>query len=249
MTGLRHHSKREAHGSAVTPEQPTGWGRAGRRGDKWGVEVGGEPGGELGGGDGAGRLDLAGVAGGGGGAGGGMAGGGKLLAAPAAGDRDGEEGELGGEQGRGQQDQQRSRVGADEEGEAVALEPAPLVLAGAELVVVVDHGGRLDPERAAAQAQPQREVDILVVEEEPAREAADLVPGPQRDRQAGAREDLDLAGGRRRGDRLAVAPGPDDPDEMDRIAVGVDPGPPRVGEQRLPGRPPPPPPPRHPGWP
>src|ERR1700710_2876648 len=219
MTGLRHHSKREAHGSPVNPEQEPGWGRAGPRGDKWGVEVGGEPGGELGGGDGAGRLDLAALAEEAGEPAEEFEVGGQLLAAPAAGDRDGEEGELGGEQGRGQQDQQRSRVGADEEGEAVALEPAPLVLAGAELVVVVDHGGRLDPERAAAQAQPQREVDILVVEEEPAREAADLVSSPQRAAPGGAREDLDLAGGRRRGDRLAVAPGPDDPDEMDRIAV------------------------------
>ena len=61
--------------------------------------------------------------------------------------------------------QQRGRIGTDEEGEAVALEPAPLVLAGPELVVVVDHGRRLDPERAAAQPQPQREVDVLVVEE------------------------------------------------------------------------------------
>ncbi len=50
------------------------------------------------------------------------------------------------------------------------------MLAGAELVVVVDHRGRLDPERAAAQPQPQREVDVLVVEEEALREAADLAP-------------------------------------------------------------------------
>ena len=161
----------------------------------------------------------------------------ELLPPPAAGGGDGEQRQLGREQRRRQQDQQRGRVGADEEGEAVALEPAPLVLAGAELVVVVDDRGRLDPERAAAQPQPQREVDVLVVEEEALGEAADLVPGPQRDRQAGAGEDGDLAGRRRRGDRLAVAAGPDDAGEVDRVAGGVDPGPPRVGDQRLPGGP------------
>ena len=46
------------------------------------------------------------------------------------------------------------------------------MLAGAELVVVVDDGRRLDPQRAAGQAQPQREVDVLVVEEEALGEAA-----------------------------------------------------------------------------
>ena len=116
------------------------------------------------------------------------------------------------------------RVDADQEGPAVALEPAPLVLAGAELVVVVDDRRRLDPERAAAQPQPQREVDVLVVEEEALGEAADLLPGraagsPGRRRRAPATS----PGRRRLGDRAAVPAGPDDPGEVDGVAGGVDP--------------------------
>ena len=118
------------------------------------------------------------------------------------------------------------RVGADEEGEAVALEPAPLVLAGAELVVVVDDRGRLDPEacrRAAAAAargrRPRGRGRSARGSRRPRRQVA------QRDRQAGAGEGGDLAGRRRRGDRLAVAAGPDDAGEVDRVAGGVDPRP------------------------
>ena len=125
--------------------------------------------------------------------------GGQLLASPAARGGDREQRQLGGEQRRRQQEQQRRRVGADEEGEAVALQPAPLVLAGAELVVVVDDRGGLDPERAAAQPQPQREVDVLVVEEELARGSR---RPPARSRSGIARQapesDRDLAGRRRR---------------------------------------------------
>ena len=51
------------------------------------------------------------------------------------------------------------------------------MFAGAELVLVIDHRGRLDSERAAGDPQAQREVDVLVVEEELLRESADQPPG------------------------------------------------------------------------
>ena len=162
---------------------------------------------------------------------------GELLARPAAARGRRVQGHFGRQQRRRQQDQQRRRIGADQEGVAVALQPAPLVLAGAELVVVVDHRRRLDPERPAGQPQPQREVDVLVVEEVLSGEAAGPLPGAARNRQAGAGERRHLARGGRLRYRAPVAARPDDPREVDRVAGRVDRRPVALGDQRLPGRP------------
>ncbi len=72
-----------------------------------------------------------------------------LLPPPAGGDGGRDERELGREQRRGQESEQAGRVDPDQEGPAVSLEHAPLVLARAELVLVVDYRCRLDPEDAA----------------------------------------------------------------------------------------------------
>ena len=102
---------------------------------------------------------------------------------------------------------------------------------------MVDHGARLDPERAAGQPQPQREVDVLVVEEVARREAANLLPGAARDRQARARR---VPAPRRRAERprsARRAPGPDDAGEVQRVAGGVDPSSPPRRDKPLPGGP------------
>ena len=145
--------------------------------------------------------------------------------------------QLGQRQRRREERQQRRRVDPDQEGPAVALQPAPLGAASVEAVVVVDHRPRLQPDPSPEEPHPHREVDVLVVEEEGRREAADLAPAPQWHRQAGAGSGghllwLDLAG-----HRLAVAPRPGDAGEVDRVAEAVHPGALLAGDRRHPGIP------------
>src|SRR5690606_24100332 len=99
----------------------------------------------------------------------------ELLSPPAARDRQGHERQLGGgERGR-QEREQRGRIAADQRRPAVALEVAPLRRALVELVVVVGAGVARDAQAAAGEPHPQREVDVLVVEEELLRESAEAL--------------------------------------------------------------------------
>ena len=108
-----------------------------------------------------------------------------------------------------------------------------------ELVVVVDAGARGSiPSAPAREPQPQREVDVLVVEEEslgkpPSRvEVARGIARQAPERKPGlARPPAPPA------DRLVGAAGPGDAGEVDDAAAGVDPRPAVGGHERLPGRP------------
>ena len=169
-------------------------------GDEGRVEVGREPGGELGGADRAGRLDLAALA--------------QQAGQPAdhVDDRapasaspsppaieTGIRASSVAIRAGASRTSSARRVDADQEGPAVALEPAPLVLAGAELVVVVDDRGRLDPERAAGAAAAAARGRRPRGRGRSAR--GSRPPRSQvraRDRQAGAGERRHLAGRRRR---------------------------------------------------
>src|SRR5262249_35298301 len=136
-------AEEEADEPPVAAQRESRRQRAGEGWDEGGVGVGGQPAREFGAGGRARRRDVA-----------------PLtqeprqpgedfedrlefLAAPAGCDRDRDQRQLGRDQGRGDQDQEAGRVDPDQERPAVALEPAPLVLAGAELVLVVDDRGGL----------------------------------------------------------------------------------------------------------
>ncbi len=162
----------------------------------------------------------------------------QLLPPPAAGGGDREQRQLGRQQRRGEQRQQRAGVGADEEGEPVALEPEPLLGVGAELVVVGDHARR-------ARSRPRAPPSAAAPRGRRPRGRGRTRPGsrrPRRQVRSGiarqAPEATATSPGRRRlVERQAVAPRPGDPGEVQRVAGGVDASPLAVGDQRLPGAP------------
>ena len=111
-----------------------------------------------------------------------------------------------------------------------------------ELVVVVDAGGGLDPERPAGKPQAQREVDVLVVEEERVRHLAGGEVRLARDREAGAGDEAGIGEPDRLargelGERLAGVAGPGDAGEVEDPAAGVDALAALRGDERLPGGP------------
>ena len=162
----------------------------------------------------------------------------ELLRQPAAGRRDDEQGQLGGEQAGGQQREQPAGVGADDGRPAVALEIAPLRRALVEVVVVVGDGPRLDPDGAAGEVEAEAEVGVLLIEEVGLAEAAELRPGIPPDRQAGAGGKGDLLRlGRSRRARRPRPARPGDPGEVDDAAATVDPGAALVGDEPLPRSP------------
>ena len=79
-----------------------------------------------------------------------------------------------------------------------------------------------DAQRASGQPHPKREVDVLVVEEEVASEAAQPLELLAADREAGARDEARLGIGSAAADRLAGATRPGDPREVHDPATGVD---------------------------
>ena len=146
----------------------------------------------------------------------------EFLPAPAGRDRGRDQRQLGGDQRRG------DAAPAGSPGRRGSGRPSGCARASATCARgrrTRSRGRRPPRARSRArrpQPQPQREVDVLVVEEEALGEAADLLPGAARDRQAGAGERRHLAGRGRLRDRPPVPPGPDDPGEVDRVAGGVD---------------------------
>jgi hypothetical protein len=116
----------------------------------------------------------------------------ELRPEPSSPRRDRDEYELGHEQRRRGGGEQGKRIGADDRRPAVSLQIPPLPGSLRELVLVVDTRAWLDPELAAGEAKPQREVDVLVVEEEVLGEAAHLHEALARDGEAGARDESRL---------------------------------------------------------
>lgn len=89
---------------------------------------------------------------------------------------------------------------------------------------MVDARRGLDPDRPTGEPQPQREVDVLLVEEEALGHPARLAPRVEPDREAGAGGKADLAR-REIGLRRQLAPRaarPREPSEVDHAALGVD---------------------------
>ena len=142
-------------------------------------------------------------------------------------------------QRRREQREQRRGVGAHDRRPAIALHVAPFGGALLELVLVVDDGAWLDPDPSPREPQPQREVDVLVVEEELAREAAGALPPVTRDREAGSRGEPDLAGLGRGGgvEPPARAARPRDAREVNDAALGVDDAAARGRHEAHPGSP------------
>ena len=165
-----------------------------------------------------------------------------LLWQPAAGRRGDEQRELGREERRHEQGQQRTGVGADQRRPPVALEVEPLAGALVELVVVVDAGGVGDPEPAAREPHAEREVDVLVVEEEGLGHAAQVRGRGRGGASRQAPETKPGSSTRRsplaaRVEGLARAAGPGDRGVVQDAASGVDRAAVVRGDQGLPGRP------------
>ena len=103
--------------------------------------------------------------------------------------------------------------------------------------MMVGPRARGDSQRATGKPHPQREVDVLVVEEELRSEAAEALELLARNREArpGAEARLGIRVGLR--DRLARPARPGDPREVDDTAPRVHELPPLGSDERLPRRP------------
>src|SRR5690606_21089518 len=111
---------------------------------------------------------------------------------------------------------------ADHRGDPVPLQPEPLQLVRAEVVVVVDDRGWFEADPPARRLQAQREIDVLVVEEELSGESAGPPPRFLTHGQAGSRGNRDLAGRTRLPDGSSVTAGPGYSGVVDRVGPGVD---------------------------
>ena len=135
----------------------------------------------------------------------------ELVPQPAFLQRQRDHAELGRDEHRREQEQEPAGVSGQAEDETVPLEEVALAWVPAELVVVVDVGGRIDNHAQASKPGSPPELEILEVHEELLREATEGSEGLGTHRHRRAARRSHVAELRQRRDRLAVAAGPADP--------------------------------------